>query len=235
MSCLPTRICIRNCVRLNNLAASLPPQRQSAAEGLDLYDQARKSADNALALNPSHLPGIQFGCGPSRIGLRYWTKLGRGSESMQLLEEALSDSKAFVRKNPAVVRAYMSQTERCSRNSWCHYQKLSKLDEALALWEDLVRINEGLAQRFPEAEGYQIDRIEALFGVYDIETAGLALRMPPAPSTVSSRESMIRCACFLDRRRFWEGWCGHIISGAYLRNVRSALARPSVSVRTGSR
>src|SRR5262249_52943687 len=36
------------------LASTLPPARQSAAEGLELLDQARKSAEKALALNPAH-------------------------------------------------------------------------------------------------------------------------------------------------------------------------------------
>ena len=39
---------------INNYAASLPAQRQNSEEGLSLYEEARRSAEKALAANPAH-------------------------------------------------------------------------------------------------------------------------------------------------------------------------------------
>ncbi len=153
---------------LNNLATVLPAERRSASEGLGLLEQARKSADKALALNPAHSRAHLIRAMAVKNQAFQLASAGRGSDSLHLLEEALSDSKAFVRKNPAVVRAYLTQVD-LQEELARRYRRLSKLDGAIALWEELVRIQEGLAQRYPEDETYQINRIEALFGVCDIE------------------------------------------------------------------
>ncbi len=153
---------------LTNLALALPPERQNAAEGLGLYDEARKSADKALGLNPAHSRAHLIRAMAVKDRAAALTKAGRESESLKLLEEALSDTKAFVRKNPAVLRASLTQVD-LQEELARRYQKASKLDEAVALWEELARIQEGLAQRYPEDETYQINRIEALFWVCDIE------------------------------------------------------------------
>ncbi len=152
---------------LNNLVVSLPPQRQSAAEGLGLYDKARKTADKALELNPAHSAAHSIRSRVIQNRAAQLAKAGRESERLQILEEALSDSKTFVRKNPAVVRAGLAQVslqEELARS----YQKSSKLDESIALWEDLVRIHEGLAQRNPQSPQHVIDAIVASQNIADI-------------------------------------------------------------------
>jgi serine/threonine protein kinase len=154
---------------LNNLAADLPPARQSAAEGLELFDQARKSADRALALNPAHSQAHLIRLRAVRNRSANLAKPGRETERLRLLEEALSDTKAFVRKNPAVVSGALSQVELQDQLAGLYWETSSR-DQAITTWEETTRVCEGLCQRDPTNANYPAYRINALVVLSRAET-----------------------------------------------------------------
>ncbi len=152
----------------NNLYAVLPPERKSTTEGLNLLEQAIKYSEEALALNPNQSRAHVIRAAAIQNRVTGLANLGRENDSLQVLIDAVNDSKTFVKKNPAVVRASLSQVE-LQEELALRYQKTAKLDEAISIVEDRVRVFEGLAQRFPDVESYQVDRMEALFRICDIE------------------------------------------------------------------
>jgi tetratricopeptide (TPR) repeat protein len=127
---------------LNNLAARYPAERQ-LKEGVPLYDECRQVTDKALALNPAHALAHTIRMVAINDRVSHLAKAGRVDESIRALQEAIRDSKAFVRKNPAVVSGLQDQVELQDKLARLYWES-SKQDQAIKVWEEIARVYEGL-------------------------------------------------------------------------------------------
>jgi serine/threonine protein kinase/tetratricopeptide (TPR) repeat protein len=155
---------------LNNLAATLPDERLYSEEGLALFDESRRWAEKALQVNPAHSLAGNIYVSAVRNKAAKLGRMGHKEECVRLLEETIADTKVFIRKNPAVVRAFTSLTILQDLMATT-YRQQRRYDDAVRVWEELVSLHEGLAQRLPGNPAFPYERVNALTQIGEIETS----------------------------------------------------------------
>ena len=88
--------------------------------------------------------------------------------AVRVLEDGINDSKAFVRKNPAVVLGQaglaLLHAELASV-----YERQTRFDQAIESWNDAARTYEALSLRDPKRPTYDLERIRALTSISEVE------------------------------------------------------------------
>jgi serine/threonine protein kinase/tetratricopeptide (TPR) repeat protein len=153
---------------LDKLAVYLRPEKKDGADALSLLEQARQHADMALALNPAFGTAhfVRSDALKNHAGILLRTN--QNEEARRFLIDAIAESKAFVRKNPAVVQGYLDQAE-LEELLARQYQGPSEIEKAVMTWDEAARVYEALAQREPKNPTYMVKRIGALVTIGDIE------------------------------------------------------------------
>jgi serine/threonine protein kinase/tetratricopeptide (TPR) repeat protein len=151
---------------LNNLAVALPPARRSAAEGLDLYDQARKSAEKALALNPAH--SLAHSIRSAAIQNRA-VRLAQANPAgaLKLVDEAIVYSRRFASDNPAVISGAIALKDLLLTRART-LRVVNRHEEAVSALQEAAELCDALAQRDPKNDKYPLASIEAMTTIAEI-------------------------------------------------------------------
>ena len=151
---------------LNNLAGEIPAER--VTDRLVLFEEACQTAGKALKLNPVHSVAQTIWAMAVKNRASTLAGAGRADEARRILQQAISDCKAFTGKNPAVIKGYLSQTL-LQTDLAASFQRSGNYDQAKEVWEDIARVNEGLCQRDPQNPQYYIESIDAYLSTADID------------------------------------------------------------------
>ncbi len=168
---------------LNNRAITLPPEQRRGEEGMQAFELARRTAQRAFALLPTssiahsnYLAALTNQADGLELN-------GKPEQALELFQQAVNDAKQFALANPAVLQAHQAQARQQLALARL-LQRMSRFDAAVAVYEDVARVNASLAQSNPRNVAAYREQINAYRAIFEVE---------------KGREKKFQAAAALDR------------------------------------
>lgn len=152
---------------INNCAwaalASADPKRQEAfSEALDYQNRAIRLQPTLTA---AHVRRSRF----VRNLTETLRSQGKYDEAKALLDSTIADSRRFMADNPAVAEAPLTLSELLDELAVVQFL-LNRPDDALKTYEEIIQLNDALAQREPHHDKYPINSVDASLSIADIHS-----------------------------------------------------------------